>query len=277
VNSLETLPGRIDVSHILLTRFNVSLWRARSAPNERWLKKRVELFEKICMPSIVNQIEPPDLWVIFFDADSPVWLRQVVQRWEETCSFIHPVFCKQVDLSLVRKVVALHKPVQANWLLTTRIDNDDAVRIDFFGALRRHLSEKREFLNPVRGLVACNGKFYRKRDYSSPFVSLMEPWDGFDTVWKWPHHLIWKEGVVRQIWLSDCWLQVIHGDNLANRVRGVRVPIRGIFTNMYPLGFFEEAARETALEVFWDNTWGLMKRYVFSGIRWVRLKVAGHL
>ena len=268
----------IDLFHVVLTRFNVQLGGINSrAPDEQWLRKRVEVFERVCLPSIASQTSPPDLWLLFFHHESPAWLVHAIAKWESSCNFLRPVFCGSVDLGLVRQMVRSYRPGSCDWLLTTRIDNDDGIRTDLFFELRRKLAERREFLNPVHGLIAHNGKLYRKRDYSSPFISLMEPWEGFETVWKWPHHLIRKRGGgVKQIGLKDAWVQMIHEDNLANRVRGVRVSGRSIDASAYSFDVVEQGSGETLADLLIDNSLGLVKRYTLSGERWLKVKIWGH-
>jgi len=49
----------------LLTRFNVAKC------DEDWLDIRLKLFEKFCVPSVLNQVYKDFTWLIFFDPRTP--------------------------------------------------------------------------------------------------------------------------------------------------------------------------------------------------------------
>ncbi|MCU1424755.1 MAG: hypothetical protein JWM51_1046, partial [Microbacteriaceae bacterium] len=70
-----------EADHVLLTRFNLpsagveSLIRAQ----EGWLRTRVELFERYCVPSVLAQTSSSYRWLIYFDPESPQWLKDRVE------------------------------------------------------------------------------------------------------------------------------------------------------------------------------------------------------
>ena len=81
-----------------------------------------------------------------------------------------------------------------------------------------------QFLNFADGYQVSKNGVYRFRDGSNPFISLIERAEGFRTVLGCGNHsFLSKVGPIRQLLAVPGWLQVIHGRNLRNRVRGAPV------------------------------------------------------
>jgi len=111
-------------------------------------------------------------------------------------------------------------------VITTRLDNDDAVDPKLLELVANAASVGHfEFINATNGLVVNQNRFYRKRDLSNAFISASEPVESFRTVWLDQHHRLGKYAPIKQLPLKDAWIQIIHGSNLANRVRGVRAAV----------------------------------------------------
>ena len=61
-----------------MTHFNVKFkWSkkgrkpsSQKPPTKKWMKHRIELFDKYCYPSIINQTNKNFKWLIFFDGDT---------------------------------------------------------------------------------------------------------------------------------------------------------------------------------------------------------------
>jgi hypothetical protein len=96
---MSAVPPDAGVDHALLTRFNLpskgneSLIRAQ----ENWLRNRVALFERYCLPSVAAQSCRGFVWIIYFDPLSPQWLHEWVQSHERAGSF-HPCFREEVTI-----------------------------------------------------------------------------------------------------------------------------------------------------------------------------------
>jgi hypothetical protein len=112
----------------------------------------------------------------------------------------------------------------AEWLLTTRLDNDDGWRSDFVETLQNSLSfERREFLNYPVGLIYYSGMIFKFRHKSNAFISLIEPVEGFLTVWCGQHLELDRVAPIRQLPAIPTFLQVVHERTRSNKPRGVRV------------------------------------------------------
>jgi len=266
------------ITHVLTTRFNVRFAHSPSssahALSLQWLAERVGLFEKYCLPSVLYQTLKPDVWLIWLDRDSPPQLREWARQWQAKCDFIRPVYVGAFDVPVAVESVREYADPSAGWLLTSRLDNDDAIHPRFFEVLRRSAVEgQREFLNVPRGLIVAGGKCYRKSIAANPFISFSEPSYEPRTVWAEQHGLLGSIAPVRQVALRDGWIQIVHGGNLSNTVRGVRVPASWLDRGCIPPALAEELTAGGFLEFCKDNTVGLWRRCLPSVMNLVRLGV----
>jgi hypothetical protein len=163
-----------QAEHLILTRFNV---RYSDEPVPRvllddWLEQRFELFERWCVPTIASQEGPTRRWLIFVDAETPSkWLGRLVKS--RTNVDIAPIRivgrwsddqCKM----LVRDQVTRKGPV----LITTRIDNDDAVHRTYLQSILSVAEVgSTGFVNAPSGLRLNGDRIYRQHDRHGPFLS----------------------------------------------------------------------------------------------------------
>lgn len=213
------------VDHVVLTRFNLptpgpeSLVRAR----EGWLRERVDLFERFTVPSLSRQTVRDFRWIVYLDPESPSWLVDRLARHADSGLFT-PLFREAVTWQDVAADVRALTGASAPILLTTNVDNDDAVADDFVERLqdlaRRH---RRAALFLGRGLIVRGDELYLRRDDENAFCSVAEPWDAPMTAWRDWHTLLRDHLPVVTDRGRPGWLQVVHGGNVSNRVRGMRV------------------------------------------------------
>ena len=259
--------------HVVLTRFNV---RRGAAPDPRvlsveWLDKRLEIFKSVTVPSVAAQTRRPDIWLVFLDQHTPLPIRAALQQMTEALPLLRPIYCGVLDAAVYTDVIRRMAPAGRNWLVTTRLDNDDALHPSLLDAVQRAAAQrKREFINPQRGLIVASGLLYRKRDSSSPFISYSEPLAECRTVWMDQHQRLGRHGTIRQLKLPDAWVQYVHGGNIANQVRGWRTMPQQVDLAMLP-----PALHQSLRPVGWwayaaANSVGLVKRY--AGSVWRRLR-----
>jgi hypothetical protein len=209
-----------DFEHFLLTRFNT---RHEHRASDEWLLHRIVYFERMCRHSVVNQSTTNFRWLIYFDAERDDWFQKEVDRLSE--GVFEPVW---IDGPLTPEKAAL--PVQerttADWVITTRVDNDDALARDFIESVQAQFNQQDyEFINFQSGLqMSDDGELYHRADPSGPFISLIErrtdkPLRG---VYVGRHDRISDYGPIRQVVAHPMWLQMVHGLNLGNALRGVR-------------------------------------------------------
>jgi len=221
----------MEFEHFVLTRFNVRTSREQPGIgcNSRWLSRRFELFEQFCYPSMRAQTVQEFRWLVFFDCSTPTdfvtRIEEIAASWK---NFI-PVFTDDMSVDTVRASIARQNAGGTPYLITTRLDNDDAVRVDFLEQVQEQFSgQDRVVVNFMNGLVWKNGRIYSHRDPSNAFASMIEANRGPLTVWCRQHPRLSEIAPILQIHGDPAWLQVIHGTNVSNRVRGKRCPVSQI-------------------------------------------------
>lgn len=220
--------------HFLLTKFNKGLYtRSKKTGGKRtvrdeWMTHRIRLFEKYCLPSIKNQATQDFKWLVLFDRNTPEKYRKRIEEYTRYRQFI-PVFGGWFPQHVKR----LLKP-ETQYLITTRIDNDDAFHKNALKNLQLHFAEQRFlFLNFPRGycLEDTTGRITLNGSKSNPFITLIEKVERnpqgitIQTVRCMNHSHLERLGKIEQICTSiPMWVQIIHDRNISNRVRGKPVP-----------------------------------------------------
>jgi N-acetylglucosaminyl-diphospho-decaprenol L-rhamnosyltransferase len=212
----------ISPDHVLLTRFNLptpgveQLFRAK----EGWLKHRVSLFEQVCAPSVQAQSDKTFQWIVFFDPESPEWLRNWVTTMEARGLF-RPIYRKSVNRQELVEDIRTVTGAKGQYLITTNLDNDDGIARDFVGRIKEYgWHSRREALYLSQGLILSAGRVYLRRDERNAFCSVLEDWDDPRTCWADWHNLLGQSMQESRLEGEPAWLQVVHGSNVSNRVHG---------------------------------------------------------
>jgi len=218
------------ICHIILTRFNLPSGgreaKIRESPD--WLEKRFQLFETYCLPSVLAQSNLNFTWFIYFDEHTPEPHYSRAKQFEQLYENITLFWETDVTLSRIREQIVSLVDSSADTLLTTRLDNDDALNRNFIDELQVQASQLRQsspqVLNYPNGMILNNGSTYSHRDKNSPFASLLEPMSvNIRTIWRYQHTQLHRFGAIHQLTSEAMWLQIVHGDNVSNRIRGRRV------------------------------------------------------
>jgi hypothetical protein len=127
----------MPTTHLLLTRFNLNYGGAFDARySEDWMRHRMRIFERYCLPSVARQSERGFEWLIFFDRDrSRAWQGEI-DRLAALGRFT-PVFLDAAAALLAE--VGRRAPPPGELLLTSRLDNDDVVHPEYIADLRRQV------------------------------------------------------------------------------------------------------------------------------------------
>lgn len=213
----------MNIDHVLLTRFNLpskgpeSLIRAQ----EGWLQRRVDLFERYTIPSVAAQTASGFHWIVYFDPHSPRWLLDRLSPHVAAGAYT-PVFREEVTWREVGADVRQLTGSLGDLLITTNLDNDDALAADFIERIQqlaRPGETRALFLE--RGLIASGRHTYIRRDRDNAFCSVAEPWTAEPaTAWRDWHIMLRRHMSVAASAGAPAWLQVVHGENVSNRVRG---------------------------------------------------------
>ncbi|MWV30901.1 glycosyltransferase [Rathayibacter iranicus] len=219
------------LDHVILTRFSVVFVPEQPPASDDWLRYRWAFFEEATIASLESQSVQSFRWLVFLDDRAPTWLRE---RMSAAAGPFEPVYLSgPFTVDAVRRAIGSDS---ASPLLTTRLDSDDALGIRFVETVQREattaiaagLDADGLYLNATRGLqLERSGRIYRYDYASNPFLSFVET----RTPSAWPR-TVFQDGrhggarehaPVRSIRAEPLWLQVVHGSNLMNDIRGVRV------------------------------------------------------
>ncbi len=238
-----------NLDHVLLTRFNLptpgaeSLIRAR----EGWLRRRVELFEKFCVPSVRAQTNRNFHWIVYFDPQSPAWLLERNARFAAEGLFV-PVYRESVSPEQLVGDLRAVTGGTGSVLITTNLDNDDGIAVDFVDRIQNCTpTGTRDAVYLGRGLILSPHDLHLRTDRHNAFCSVREGWDAPGTCWLDWHDLLHRHMPVTILAGEPGWLQVVHGTNVSNRVRGRRVR-RGAYPALFP-GLLDDVEDPTAGEL----------------------------
>ena len=141
-------------SHFIITRFNVPFENylndknGKEVRNIDWLDERFKLFEKYCFPSIVNQSNKNFKWLVFFDLETPSSFVQRINHLCEESGCMEPVYInsgKEFLIELNKKIFSLKRKEDA-YIITTRIDNDDALYFNYVEDVQKKFQKQNDVI-----------------------------------------------------------------------------------------------------------------------------------
>lgn len=262
-------------AHAILTRFNLpsigteSLIRAKDG----WLKQRVGLFERYCLPSVAGQSNQNFRWITYFDPESPDWLRDRIEDWSHLTQFV-PVFRSSVPQEQLVADIESVLGKSHRHLITTNLDNDDGLANDFIDRIQAlPASNSPTAVYLINGLILTDSRVYLRRDRTNAFCSVMEPMrTGALTCWHDWHNLLGESMPVTELGGPPAWLQVIHGSNVSNRVRG-RLASSSQYRELY-FGHLDEIRDPRRVDLLLDMLVHQPVRLVRDGLRTATKRVA---
>lgn len=235
---MTTQSASAPLTHVIQTRFNLATPGREDAIRNRpgWLEERFAMFEDICLPSIAAQTCKDFVWIIYFDKDTPQVFKDRVEKLREVVPFIPyytGLFAAEGWNRSIGEVLQDRTPL----LLTTRLDNDDALANDHIARVqdlaKQHASKAPLCINFTHGFIRSGPAIYGVYHKSNAFFSRLCAWeDDMRTAMSIVHLTISDHGAVIQADQPGAWLQVVHGGNVSNKVRGRRVQtaiVNGLF------------------------------------------------
>lgn len=219
-----------DYVHIINTFFNLDYTKiSPTVPpnqykNEEWLKNRIYLFEKFCLPSMISQTDKNFIWICHVHEDSPEFIKNKFEEYQKQCPQLKIIFGSSFGKyqKALNNFIRNEAP-RKKYLVTTRFDSDDMMASDYIENIHRHLYKGASyFIDFVYGYiydaqndVLCHTKFRR-----NPFCSRVEKMSDPKTIYVIPHTKINQAGYVCQIKAKPMWAQIIHGSNILNKLDG---------------------------------------------------------
>ena len=220
-----------DIQHFILTRFNLLLWNkdkeGDKVRSKKWLEHRFTLFEKFCFPSIKNQSCLNFEWIVLFDSLTPEEYKDRIVRYQRECPNFIPVFVEpekgRFFVDIFREEIV--KRVCSKRVISTYLDNDDALNIGFIEDLQQRVAMISDdtFIYYDNGYqLYTDHKYMMQIHYPrNHFVSYLEKGDPATVkgVFRYGTHYYIDtiEGTkIEHIKYHPMWCEVIHEKNVEN-------------------------------------------------------------
>ena len=215
--------------HYIITRFNLRAkeWQftknSTKVLDENWLKNRFELFEKYCLPSLLSQTNKNFEWVIYFDTETPAFYKDKIEVYRQKLPNLIPVFVENMELFLP-SIQAHIKNNNQEYVITTRLDNDDCVSKYFVDEIQKNFNkqtyEALDFVDGYSLQISPDFKLGKKRHLYNPFISLVEKKQNPTSVWSRSHTSWKRETRIKRILNNRIWMVIIHQENKVNKFDG---------------------------------------------------------
>lgn len=220
----------------ILTRFNLKMWKINKfgvdTRTKEWTIHRFNLFEKYCFPSILNQTNKNFVWMCMFADDTDSIFVEKIKRYKKLLPQFCPVFINDNETkdlkSTIDSFIKKFK-TKSNVLLTSRIDNDDAVNIKYIETIYKLSNEQIEddcIYSLEKGLQYYNLRncafginypdnhylFLKSLHFDSENIHDVLTFDHSKIKnFKYPFKLIKN--------LDYMWVELVHNSNVANDVK----------------------------------------------------------
>lgn len=248
-----------NIHQLLLTRFNIRTagvgYTEEQSPD--WLEERFALFGEYCAPSITAQTKEDFEWIIFCDEHTPPEVLDRIRAYDSRIRIAFFIFRPPVpegptavapaplpprkEKVLSTLQVFPHVRPDADIVVASRIDNDDALSCHAMKRVREHVDQFIEsghdqwLYNPKLGykLRHPTRQLYRAEKHNSAFLTMFERTRG-DIRPRGPfggnHSLMHEQYPSYQDEGARLWLMVVHGGNVINGIgaRDVEVPFENI-------------------------------------------------
>ncbi len=214
-----------------LTRFNILLWKndkeGASVRTSNWLDHRFSLFEKFCLPSIKNQTCQDFEWIVLFDSTTPERYLAKVEKYQKECPQFVPVFVEpqkgRYFADIFREAIA--KRLNVKRVISTYLDNDDALNVRFVEDLRQRASSVTDgtfFYYDEGYQYYTEDRFLLQINYPrNHFVSVVEKGDqqSVKGIFGYGRHYYIdaiKGAKIEHVKTEPMWCEVVHQKNMLN-------------------------------------------------------------
>lgn len=212
----------MSFSHYILCRYNLTLFSENVygiLDPAGWMERRRYYFDWLIM-SLGVQTCKNFHFVLFMDEKTP---KEYIIELEESIS--KAVETYEIYLGHWNDWIA-ETDFKSDWIITSRIDCDDYYNENFVKIIQDNFKGKQEILD-VYGVQydQINDELYtsgRERP-NSPFISLVERNKDVKTVFYKPHTYMGDEFPARFVGSEPLYTQVIHDENISNKIIGKKL------------------------------------------------------
>ena len=221
--------------HFIITRFNIRMEsnydfdkNKKSTNTDEWLEDRFFLFEKYCFPSIKNQINRNFIWFVLFDTQTPEKYRKRIIGYQQILAQFVPLYIPDglypALSEAINKAMVDYLQEGDRYVITTRIDNDDAFHRNMIDEVQSRFNEQNNiFLNFNNGFQYDVEKeiLVKMKYINNHFITRIEKRNALvETVITYNHALINEIAEILYIENKEpLWIEIIHNGNISNGLR----------------------------------------------------------
>lgn len=251
--------------------------------SQEWLKHRFELFERYCLPSIMNQTCKLFQWIVLFDSSTPKEFKDMVEEWRKQCPRLVPVFVAPENGRRFAEIFRMEvvKRLYAKRVITTYLDNDDALNVRFVEELQKRVQSLSDgtFIYFTEGYQFFTDYEYMMKIHypRNHFVSVVESGEPsrVKTIYGYgSHYYIDKIKGVRIEYVINLpmWCQVVHERNMGNDAYFLGAKMGNKETLLITdYGILEEIKYGVGIYLF-----RFLPRYARTFIRRCKIKLRGY-
>lgn len=231
-------PNQKKIIHYVLTRFNLepSQLINKGLPfhglDNSWLFHRFDLFYKFCFPSVINQTCLNFKWIILIHESTPKkWVDQLKKIIASAPIPIIIKIGKENNADHFRRAIhsdLMNEPKFNGILITSRLDNDDCISINFVKQVQHIVKSERKtgyVINFLRGYfhdLNTSSLYLLKKYPTNPYLSLVEDFsNNIKTVASFKHRFVGIQYEIKNVNSKNpMFMTLIHGENLLNHTIG---------------------------------------------------------
>ena len=222
-------------SIFIITRFNLKLWgkdkNNQTTLSDKWLVNRFSLFKQYCFPYIKSQTYQDFIWLCLFDIDTPPIFKTEIDNMSRMMPNFHPCYLDETETkgvdSYISRYIQSHKEHSTNYLITCRLDNDDAVHTEYIEKLVELHTQQKENMTIYSFKYGMQYYTDLKLAFRIPysnnhFLALIDNNfndEDFKTILEYNHYYI-KSCGIPFICINNhqtpMWIEVIHNENVDN-------------------------------------------------------------
>lgn len=222
----------------IITRFNLQLWKKdkhnHETQSKEWLEQRFYLFDKYCFPSVMKQSNKKFLWICLFDISTLQQYKDKITSYKKVLPEFIPLFLNEKETAVhgdyITKVIKYFKS-EDSLLITMRLDNDDALNLNYVSIIKNNSERQTENTTIVSFKYGI--QYYVKERlavkipfYNNHFLAMIDKQYDKDTIdnrevkhilqfnhyetSKYPYPFVCNTKD------KDMWIEVIHATNVSN-------------------------------------------------------------
>jgi len=225
----------MKILHIVATIYNIG------KPDKDWFYERFKLFEEFTIPSIENQTEKNFFWFVFIDGATPIECIRTIQQKIKHYG-LRVIIVPPSDISnetsvyatfpIARKALLSQIKSSKGLLVTSGLDNDDAISIDYIEEVQKKVNELEDDHDYVIDVYDEFNIDYRFGEYgingsettnvASVTCTTVERFTDPKTIMIGMHGTVWNNRVKpnrktrhfeRRFIISATCLHIVHGEN----------------------------------------------------------------